>query len=178
MLLNPLRTGLIATLREMGADITIADERDQGGESVGDVTARHSGLTGIVAPPERVASMIDEFPVLAIAAAFAHGTTVLRGIGELRVKESDRIALTAAGLKACGVAVEEEPAGLIVTGASGVAGGALVKSGGDHRIAMSFLVLGLAARAAVSVDEPGMIATSFPGFADLMASLGAHLDSA
>jgi 3-phosphoshikimate 1-carboxyvinyltransferase len=178
MLLNPLRTGLIATLREMGADITIADERDQGGESVGDVTARHSRLTGIVAPPERAASMIDEFPILAIAAAFAHGTTVLRGIGELRVKESDRIALTAAGLEACGVAVEEEPEGLVVSGASGVAGGAQVKSGGDHRIAMSFLVLGLAARTAVSVDGPGMIATSFPGFADLMASLGARLDSA
>ena len=178
MLLNPLRTGLIETLRDMGADISIANEREEGGETVGDVTARHSRLTGIAAPPERAASMIDEFPVLAIAAAFAQGTTVLRGIGELRVKESDRIALTAAGLKACGVEVEEEAEGLVITGApkGEVAGGALVKSGGDHRIAMSFLVLGLAARAAVGVDEPGMIATSFPGFTTLMASLGASMD--
>lgn len=176
MLLNPLRTGLIDTLREMGADITIANAREEGGERVGDVTARHSVLTGVTVPPQRSASMIDEYPILAVAAAFARGPTIMRGIGELRVKESDRIALTAAGLRACGVGALEEPEGLVVTGGGSVAGGARVVSGGDHRIAMSFLILGLAARAAVSVDEPGMIATSFPGFPALMASLGAHLD--
>jgi 3-phosphoshikimate 1-carboxyvinyltransferase len=176
MLLNPLRTGLIETLREMGADITIANTREEGGETVGDVTARHSALTGVTVPPERSAAMIDEYPILAIAAAFARGPTIMRGIGEMRIKESDRIALTAAGLATCGVAVEEEPEGLIVAGGEPVAGGALIRSGGDHRIAMSFLVLGLAARAAVSVDEPEMIATSFPEFGSLMADLGARLD--
>ncbi|HXV00874.1 MAG TPA: 3-phosphoshikimate 1-carboxyvinyltransferase [Caulobacteraceae bacterium] len=175
MLLNPLRTGLIATLRDMGADIVVAEARDEGGEEVGDITARHSPLTGVTVPPRRAAAMIDEYPILAVAAAFARGTTVMRGIGELRVKESDRIALTAAGLAACGVEVEEEAEGLIVTGGA-VAGGAEVVTGGDHRIAMSFLVLGLAARAGVSIDEPGMIATSFPGFGALMASVGARID--
>ncbi|HEY2179270.1 MAG TPA: 3-phosphoshikimate 1-carboxyvinyltransferase [Caulobacteraceae bacterium] len=175
MLLNPLRTGLITTLREMGADITVSGAREEGGEEVGEVTARHSRLTGVTVPPERAAAMIDEYPILAVAAAFARGATVMRGIGELRVKESDRIGLTAAGLIACGVRVEEEPEGLVVTG-GGVSGGAEVVTGGDHRIAMSFLVLGLAANAAVSVDEPGMIATSFPGFGALMAALGARID--
>jgi 3-phosphoshikimate 1-carboxyvinyltransferase len=124
--------------------------------------------------------MIDEYPILAIAAAFATGTTVMRGIGELRVKESDRIALTAAGLRACGVKAAEEPEGLIVTGAGAgrwVTGGGRVASGGDHRIAMSFLVLGLATRGPVSVDGTDMIATSFPGFTELMSSLGARLDA-
>ncbi len=159
----------------------MSNAREAGGERIADITARHSALSGVTVPPERAASMIDEYPILAVAAAFADGRTVMRGIGELRVKESDRIALTAAGLRACGVKAEEEPEGLIVTGAGAgrwVMGGARVASGGDHRIAMSFLVLGLAARAAVSVDEPGMIATSFPGFMALMASLGAHLDEA
>jgi 3-phosphoshikimate 1-carboxyvinyltransferase len=175
MLLNPLRTGLIETLREMGADISVESVREEGGEAVGEVTARHSQLTGVTVPPDRAAAMIDEYPILAVAAAFARGSTVMRGIGELRVKESDRIALTAAGLAACGVEAREEPEGLIVTGGA-VAGGARVVTGGDHRIAMSFLILGLAARAAVSVDEPAMIATSFPGFGPLMASLGARID--
>jgi 3-phosphoshikimate 1-carboxyvinyltransferase len=179
MLLNPLRTGLILTLRDMGGEITVANQRDEGGETVGDVTARHSRLTGVVAPPERAASMIDEFPILAIAAAFAHGETVLRGIGELRVKESDRIAMMAAGLAACGVGVEEEPEGLVVAGTARanhkVAGGGFVRTHGDHRIAMSHLILGLGADAAVAVDEPGMIATSFPGFNALMAGLGAQI---
>jgi 3-phosphoshikimate 1-carboxyvinyltransferase len=179
VLLNPLRTGLFQTLVEMGADLTIVNERNEGGERVGDITARSSKLTGVVVPPERAASMIDEYPILAIAAAFAHGPTILRGIGELRVKESDRIALVAQGLSACGVAVEEEPEGLIIVGTEGanheVAGGVQVATRGDHRIAMSFLVLGLAAQTAVGVDEAGMIATSFPGFGDLMTRLGADL---
>ncbi len=179
VLLNPLRTGLFATLTEMGADLRYANLREAGGEPVGDVTARFSPLKGVDVPPERAPSMIDEYPILAVAAAFAEGPTRMRGIGELRVKESDRIALMAAGLAACGVAVEEEPAGLIVMGAQRanhpVAGGGKVTTHGDHRIAMSHLVLGLAAEGAVSVDEPGMIATSFPGFMDLMRGLGGDI---
>lgn len=176
VLLNPLRTGLIATLTEMGADITISNRREAGGEAVGDLTARHSSLKGVTVPPERAVSMIDEYPILAVASAFAEGRTIMRGIGELRVKESDRIALTASGLKACGVEVEEEAEGLIVTGDGRAAGGVRVHTHGDHRIAMSFLILGLAAGAPVSVDEAGMIATSFPTFGTLMASLGARID--
>jgi 3-phosphoshikimate 1-carboxyvinyltransferase len=146
---------------------------------VGDVTARHSQLAGVEVPPARAPAMIDEYPILAVAAAFASGRTVMRGIGEMRVKESDRIALMAAGLTACGVQVEEEPEGLVVIGATGanhpVAGGGQVVTHGDHRIAMSHLVLGLAAEAPVGVDEPGMIATSFPGFVPLMQGLGAEI---
>ncbi len=178
VLLNPLRTGLLATLQEMGADLVITGVRDEGGEPVGDVTARHSALRGVDVPPERAPSMIDEYPILAVAAAFAEGVTRMQGIGEMRVKESDRIALMAAGLAACGLAVEEEPEGLIVTGAGAnrpPVGGASVTTRGDHRIAMSHLVLGLAANTPVRVDEPGMIATSFPGFVDLMRGLGADI---
>ena len=176
VLLNLLRTGLFETLTEMGADISITNEREDGGERVGDITARHSALTGVDVPAGRAPSMIDEYPILAVAAAFATGRTVMRGVGELRAKESDRIALMAAGLEACGVVVEEEPEGMIVTGAAGsVRGGAQVETHGDHRVAMSHLVLGLAAEAAVAVDEPGMIATSFPGFVELMTGLGAGI---
>ncbi|MBV8683108.1 MAG: 3-phosphoshikimate 1-carboxyvinyltransferase, partial [Caulobacteraceae bacterium] len=182
VLLNPLRTGLVATLQEMGADLTIENVRDAAGEPVGDVTARASILRGVEVPPERAPSMIDEYPILAVAAAFARGRTVMRGIGEMRVKESDRIALMARGLAACGVAVEEEPEGLTVGGAAGadppVKGGAWVATQGDHRIAMSFLVLGLAAQAPVGVDEGEMIGTSFPGFQALMRGLGADLAEA
>jgi 3-phosphoshikimate 1-carboxyvinyltransferase len=164
----------------MGAELTLANVREASGEQVGDVTARHSELRGVVVPPERAPSMIDEYPILAVAAAFAEGPTVMRGLGELRVKESDRIALMAAGLAACGVAVEEEPEGFTVVGAAranpGVAGGARVTTHGDHRIAMSHLVLGLASEAPVSVDQPGMIATSFPGFVELMRSLGGQIE--
>lgn len=174
VMLNPLRAGLFETWREMGADLTVSNARDSGGETVGDVTARHSRLRGVVAPPERAASMIDEYPILAATAAFADGSTVMRGIGEMRVKESDRIALMAAGLSACGVAVQEEPEGFIITGGP-VRGGARVTTHGDHRIAMSHLILGLAAEQAVSVDEPGMIATSFPGFVQMMRGLGADI---
>ncbi|MGA0602272.1 3-phosphoshikimate 1-carboxyvinyltransferase [Caulobacter sp. KR2-114] len=179
VLLNPLRTGLFETLREMGADLTIENAREEGGEQVGDVVARHSALKGVAVPPERAPSMIDEYPILAVAAAYAEGPTVMRGIGELRVKESDRIAMMAQGLAACGVGVEEEPEGLIVVGAAranhAVRGGGLVRTHGDHRIAMSHLILGLGADEAVAVDEPGMIATSFPGFGALMAGLGADI---
>lgn len=176
VMLNPLRTGLFDTLREMGADLTITGRRDASGEEVGDITARHSALRGVVVPPGRAPSMIDEYPILAIAAAFAAGETIMRGVGEMRVKESDRIALMAAGLEACGVDVEEEPEGFIVRG-TGVAprGGALVETHGDHRIAMSHLVLGLASKEPVRVDEPGMIATSFPTFAALMRGLGGDI---
>lgn len=178
VLTNPLRTGLYDTLIEMGADLTIGNAREEGAEPVADLTARFSRLKGVVVPPERAPSMIDEYPILAVAAAFAEGTTVMRGIGELRVKESDRIALMAAGLRACGVAVEEEPDALIVHGTGAApAGGARVRTAGDHRIAMSHLILGLAARAAVEVDEPGMIATSFPGFPDLIGALGGAIET-
>lgn len=181
VLLNPLRTGLFQTLTEMGADLSYTNLRDEGGEPVGDLTARHSALKGVEVPPERAPSMIDEYPILAVAAAFAEGPTAMRGLGELRVKESDRIALMAAGLAACGVGVAEEPEGLTVIGAvranHGVAGGARVTTHGDHRIAMSHLVLGLAAEAPVSVDQPGMIATSFPGFEALMRGLGGEIAS-
>jgi 3-phosphoshikimate 1-carboxyvinyltransferase len=178
VLLNELRTGLFATLLEMGADLTISNLREEGGEQVGDVTARASALRGVDVPPERAPAMIDEYPILAVAAAFAEGPTVMRGIGEMRVKESDRIALMAAGLAACGVRVEEEPEALTVPGAregGAVAGGGRVTTRGDHRIAMSHLVLGLASDQPVAVDEPGMIATSFPGFVELMRGLGGDL---
>jgi 3-phosphoshikimate 1-carboxyvinyltransferase len=180
VLLNPSRIGLLDTLGEMGADLSVENVRDEGGELVGDVTARYSELTGVEVPPERAPSMIDEYPILAVAAAYASGATVMRGIGELRVKESDRIALMAAGLSACGAGVEEEPEGLIVQGTAGranhsMAGGVRVATHGDHRIAMSHLVLGLASDRSVAVDEPGMIATSFPGFEALMQGLGADI---
>ena len=182
MLMNPLRIGLLETLVEMGADLTISNRRDAGGEEVADVTARWSELRGVDVPPERAPSMIDEYPILAVAAAFAQGPTVMRGIGEMRVKESDRIALMAAGIAACGVGVEEEADALTVVGAKRanhpVAGGARVTTHGDHRIAMSHLILGLASDRPVSVDEPGMIATSFPEFVGLMRGLGAEIGEA
>jgi 3-phosphoshikimate 1-carboxyvinyltransferase len=179
VMLNDLRTGLFTTLQEMGADLVIKNRRVASGEEVGDITARSSQLKGVVVPPERAPAMIDEYPILAVAAAFAEGETVMRGVGEMRVKESDRIALTANGLKACGVQVVEEPEGFIVSGTGRPPKGeAIVVSHGDHRIAMSHLILGMAAQEAVAVDEPGMIATSFPGFADLMRGLGATLAEA
>ncbi len=179
VLLNVLRTGLFETLREMGADLTLSHVRDEGGEQVGDVTARYGPLKGVDVPAGRAPSMIDEYPILAVAAACADGVTRMRGIGEMRVKESDRIALMATGLAACGVGVEEEPEGLIVVGRTGgnhgVQGGARIETHGDHRIAMSHLVLGLTSEAPVAIDEAGMIATSFPGFGTLMAGLGADI---
>jgi 3-phosphoshikimate 1-carboxyvinyltransferase len=177
VLLNPMRTGLVDTLVDMGGDITIDNRRTVGGESVGDIRVRSSRLKGVVVPPERAPSMIDEYPVLAIAAAFAEGRTVMEGLGELRVKESDRIAAVAAGLSANGIACEEGPESLVVTGGSSAAGGGLVKTHLDHRIAMSFLVLGLAAGKAVTIDDAAPIATSFPEFSILMTGLGARFEA-
>ncbi|MBI1330186.1 MAG: 3-phosphoshikimate 1-carboxyvinyltransferase [Alphaproteobacteria bacterium] len=173
VLLNPRRTGLLETLREMGADIAIVNRRFSGGEEIGDLVARHSALRGVDVPAARAPAMIDEYPILAIAASFADGRTTMRGLEELRVKESDRLAAMSAGLKACGVTHEELPDGLIVDGRQGMAGGARVATHMDHRIAMSFLVAGMAAEHPVSVDDTAMIATSFTGFETLMRNLGA-----
>ena len=175
---NLTRNGLYLTLVEMGADIEFQNPREEGGEPVADLRVRFSALKGIEVPPERAASMIDEYPVLSVVAAFAEGTTVMRGVKELRVKESDRIDAMARGLEACGVRVEEDEDTLIVhgLGAGGVPGGATCKTHLDHRIAMSFLVAGLAARAAISVDDASPIATSFPVFEPLMAALGATIE--
>jgi 3-phosphoshikimate 1-carboxyvinyltransferase len=174
---NPTRNGLFTTLVEMGADITFENPREEGGEPVADLRVRHSELHGISVPPERAASMIDEYPVLSVVAACATGATVMRGVKELRVKESDRIDAMARGLEACGVRIEEDEDMLTVhgMGPGNVPGGAVCRTHLDHRIAMSFLVLGLAARNPVSVDDGGPIATSFPVFEGLMAGLGADI---
>ncbi len=176
--LNPTRAGLFTTLREMGADLTYENERSEGGEPVADLRARFSpDMKGIEVDPARAASMIDEYPVLSVVAAFAQGPTVMRGVAELRVKESDRIEAMATGLRANGVEVEDGDDWWIVHGRGhgAVAGGATCASHLDHRIAMSFLILGMAANAPVSVDDGGPIATSFPIFEPLMASLGAQI---
>lgn len=174
--LNPLRDGLYRTLVEMGANIEFGDARDEAGEPVADLTINHGPLRGVEVPAERAPSMIDEYPILAIAAAFAEGTTVMRGLAELRVKESDRLSAIADGLKANGVRVEVGGDSLTVHGTGGkVPGGGTVATHLDHRIAMSFLVLGLASDKPVTVDDGAMIATSFPGFAPLMAGLGAQI---
>jgi len=177
---NPTRNGLYLTLVEMGADIVFQNARIEGGEPVADLRVRFGPLAGVEVPPERAPSMIDEFPVLAVVAAFAGGKTVMRGIRELRVKESDRIDAMARGLEACGVRVEEDADSLSVhgMGPGGVPGGATCAVHLDHRIAMSFLVLGLAARAAVTVDDATPIATSFPEFEPLMMRLGAQIGTA
>jgi 3-phosphoshikimate 1-carboxyvinyltransferase len=177
--LNPLRVGLFHTLREMGASLDIANLRTEGGEPVAELTARHSELRGVVVPPERAPSMIDEYPILAVAAAHARGTTVMKGLAELRVKESDRLAAVAAGLELCGVKFRMGEDWLEVEGAGGpppgLDAGAAITTHMDHRIAMSFLVLGLGARRPVSVDDGEFIDTSFPGFGDFMRALGADL---
>ena len=173
VLLNARRIGLIDTLREMGANIEIVNVRESGGEKIGDLIARHSQLKGVDVPAGRAPSMIDEYPILAIAAAFANGRTVMNGLEELRVKESDRLSAIVAGLQANGVSVEERPDGMVVTGQGGAKGGGHVATHMDHRIAMSFLVMGLASDAPVTVDDVSMIATSFPEFEPLMRGLGA-----
>jgi 3-phosphoshikimate 1-carboxyvinyltransferase len=172
---NPLRTGLYLTLREMGADIEELDRRLEGGEDVADLRVRFSGLKGVEVPPERAPSMIDEYLVLGVAAAYARGTTRMRGLKELRVKESDRLAATAAMLRVNGVDVEIEGDDLIVHGNGRVSGGGLVATHMDHRIAMSALVMGLAAEKPVQVDDTALIQTSFPGFVDMMRRMGADL---
>jgi 3-phosphoshikimate 1-carboxyvinyltransferase len=172
VLLNPARTGLVATLREMGADLELQNQRLSGGELIGDVRVRASRLRGVTVPRERAPSMIDEYPVLAVAASFASGRTIMDGLEELRVKESDRLAAVARGLEANGVSCREEEASLVVEGGR-VRGGGRVATHLDHRIAMSFLVMGLAAERPVSVDDTAMIATSFPSFVELLSGLGA-----
>jgi 3-phosphoshikimate 1-carboxyvinyltransferase len=173
--LNPTRAGLFEVLRMMGADLTFVNERTVGGEPVADIVARHSPLSGIDVPPEIAPSMIDEYPILFVAAAQAKGRTVARGLEELRVKESDRIATMAEGLRACGTKVEELEDGLVIDGTGGdpLPGGATVGAKLDHRIAMSFAVAGLVAKKPVVIDDMAPVATSFPGFVDLLTGLGA-----
>ena len=170
---NPLRTGLLATLREMGASIEALEKRDDGGEEIADLRVRASALKGVDVPPERAPSMIDEYPILAVAASFAEGVTRMRGLQELRVKESDRLAATADMLRANGVTVEIEGNDLIVQGKGRPAGGGEVKTHMDHRIAMAALVMGLGTDNPVRIDDSAFIGTSFPGFTELMRSLGA-----
>jgi 3-phosphoshikimate 1-carboxyvinyltransferase len=172
--LNPRRTGIIDTLLEMGADIRVEGRRIEAGEPVGDLVVRASALRGIEVPAARAPSMIDEYLVLSVAASCASGRTVMRGLSELRVKESDRLAAIARGLEACGVRVEIDGDDLTVHGCGGPPpGGATIATRLDHRIAMSFLVMGMAARAPVAIDDASPIETSFPGFRGLMAGLGA-----
>ena len=177
ILLNPRRTGLIDTLLEMGANITITGRRSSGGEEIGDLTVRHSHLKGVTVPASRAPSMIDEYPILAVAAAFATGETKMLGLEELRVKESDRLAAIAHGLKLNGVAFAISGDDLAVTGMTFVPGGGTVPTHMDHRIAMSFLTMGLASLKPVTVDDVAMIATSFPEYRDLMKQLGAVMEA-
>jgi 3-phosphoshikimate 1-carboxyvinyltransferase len=172
---NPLRTGLFKTLLEMGANIETLATRDDGGEEVADLRVRAGGLRGVDVPAERAPSMIDEYLILGVAASFAEGVTRMRGLQELRVKESDRLAATADMLRANGVTVEIEGDDLIVHGKANVAGGGEVATHMDHRIAMSALMMGLASDNPVRIDDSAFIATSFPGFVELMRSLGADL---
>jgi len=176
MMMNPLRTGLLTTLVEMDAEIEVLDSRVEGGEEVADLRVRAASLRGVEVPPERAPSMIDEYPILAIAAAFAEGETRMRGLAELRVKESDRLAAISRGLFRAGVENRIEGDDLVVVGRGGeVPGGGLVETCLDHRIAMSFLCLGLASRAPMAIDDSRMIATSYPSFRSEMERLGAHV---
>ena len=175
VMMNPLRIGLITTLAEMGAAIETLERRNEGGEDVADLRVRGGTLRGVEVPASRAPSMIDEYPVLAVAAAFAEGATVMRGLKELRVKESDRLLATVALLRANGVAADIEGDDLIVEGKGRPAGGGIVTTHMDHRIAMAAIVLGLAGERPVQIDDGSFIATSFPGFVDLMRSLGGCL---
>ena len=174
--INPLRTGLLECLDEMGADIALLNRREEGGEPVADIRARAGTLKGVEIPAERAPRMIDEYPILAVAAACARGCTVMRGLAELRVKESDRLSAIANGLAACGVRVSVDGDDLIVEGAdNSPAGDALIATQLDHRIAMAFLVLGLGSNQPVRIDDALPIATSFPGFVAMMNGLGAAI---
>jgi 3-phosphoshikimate 1-carboxyvinyltransferase len=177
VMLNPRRAGLIETLREMGAAITIENRRESGGEEIGDIVAHASLLHGVEVPPERAPAMIDEYPILAVLAAFAEGRTVMRGLSELRIKESDRLSGIARGLEAIGVKVQELEDGLIVEGAGpdGVRGAARVATHMDHRLAMSFLAAGLASQEPISIDDSTMVRTSFPNFRKIMRGIGAMI---
>jgi 3-phosphoshikimate 1-carboxyvinyltransferase len=173
---NPLRSGLFTTLNEMGAGIEFSEQREENGEPVADLIVRAGTLSGVDVPAERAPSMIDEYPVLAVAAACAEGETVMRGLAELRVKESDRLAAMVEGLRACGVDVEAGDDSLTVRGDGGLPpGGGAIAARLDHRIAMAFLVLGMAARRPVTIDDSGSMDTSFPGFAALCNGLGAAI---
>lgn len=184
VLMNPTRTGLLLTLQEMGARIDILERRNEGGEDVADLRVRYSELKGVTVPPERAPTMIDEYPVLAVAASFAEGETLMLGLEELRVKESDRLSAVAEGLKLNGVDCSEGEASLVVRGKPGGKGlgqhpngqGTIVQTHLDHRIAMSFLVMGLATEKPVTIDDQAMIATSFPEFMGLMRGLGAEIE--
>ncbi|MDX2265075.1 MAG: 3-phosphoshikimate 1-carboxyvinyltransferase [Hyphomicrobiales bacterium] len=178
VLINPTRTGFYETVREMGADVTYENVRQHGGERIADIRARYSRLSGVRIPEERAPVMIDEYPCLAAVASLAEGVTRMEGLAELRVKESDRLAAMETGLKACGVDATSEGDTLIVRGMPQPPGGGFIATGMDHRIAMTFLVLGLAARDPITVDDVGMIATSFPSFRALMEGLGARFRSA
>jgi 3-phosphoshikimate 1-carboxyvinyltransferase len=175
VLINPLRTGLYTTLIEMGANIRFENKREDSGDIVADIRVRSSVLTGVRVPPERVPSMIDEFPILAVAAAFAEGETIMTNLGELRVKESDRLTAVADMVKAAGVRAIAGEDDLRVTGGKGVRGGCTIATHMDHRIAMSALIMGMAAEQPVAIDSGEMIATSFPDFAGLMNGLGAKI---
>ncbi len=177
--MNPLRTGLFDTLKEMGADIEIRNARDAAGEPVADLVFRYGRLKGVDVPAARAPSMIDEYPIAAVAAAFAEGTTRFRDLAELRVKESDRFTAIVRGLEACGVGVRAEGDDIVVEGCGGPPpGGATIEVNLDHRIAMAFLVLGLGAKAPVAIDDGSAITTSFPGFVRLMNGLGARISGA
>jgi 3-phosphoshikimate 1-carboxyvinyltransferase len=174
VLINPTRIGFYQTVIEMGADIVFENRREQGGEPVADIRVRHGALRGVSVPPERAPSMIDEYPVLAALAAYAQGPTLMQGLAELRVKESDRLAATETALLDCGVNAVADDESLTVRGTGSVRGGATVTTHMDHRIAMAFLTLGLGAHEPVAVDDISMIDTSFPEFVALMTSLGAR----
>ncbi len=176
--LNKTRTGLFTSLIEMGADIKFTNKHMEGGEEIGDIIVKSSKLSGVEIPAARAASMIDEYPILAVAAAFATGKTIMRGIGELRVKECDRLKAIVDGLRANGVTVEDGDDWIIIHGNSGnVKGGGLVKTHLDHRIAMSFLIMGLATKNAVEIDDASPIKTSFPNFQQIMNDLGAEFSN-
>jgi 3-phosphoshikimate 1-carboxyvinyltransferase len=175
--INPLRTGLLDCLREMGARMHVEPGGEPGGEPVADLTIESGPLRGIEVPAERAVRMIDEYPILAVAAACARGTTRMSGLAELRVKESDRLSTIALGLRACGVEVESGPDSLTIEGCAGrPAGGASIDARLDHRIAMSFLILGGITKAPVTVEGAETIETSFPGFAALMNRIGARIE--
>ena len=176
LLVNPLRTGLFELLEEMGAEVSLSDERLQSGETVATLRIGHAALCPIEVQAERIPALIDEVPLLAVAAAFADGETAIHGLGELRHKESDRLGAIVAGLAACGVTALTQGDTLRIFGRGKVRGGAKVRAEGDHRIAMAFLVLGLAAEEPVTVDSTGMITTSFPGFVETMRALGAEIE--
>ena len=175
--INPLRTGLLESLKEMGADLKISKVRENAGEKMADIKIKHKQLQGIIVPKSRAPSMIDEYPILAIAASVANGVSVFKGIEELRVKESDRLAAMAEGLKDCGVITKTTKNSLTINGKGGrPKGGVIIKSQLDHRIAMSFLILGLISKEPISIDDAQPIETSFPGFIQLMNQLGANME--